>query len=453
MDSSDSNYDVEIEEWDASLDCLQTAPRPPAEVPCEFITGPAGTGKTFAQVAAIRADPSYGILSATTGIASVNLGAITVHSLLRYSTTEVLRDALIRGRLQSVLHSLARRYRRLIIDEISMGVAEQADYWYRGVQEANRYEDVPEPMGLTFVGDFAQLSPVKARWVFEADCWDKFAANTTRLTKVWRQDGGAFLDALNLVRRGEGAAAGEMLTAAGARWETQLDTEFDGTTILPRNQQVSMFNQIALDRVRGEKFRVTSRRWGRQQPEWGQSKTGEWGIPPEMELKVGAYVMILANSPGFEYANGDCGWITGREDDEIGIKLARTGGEIRLPRIVRGVEFNDRPDGFAGDKIPKGEDCGAYIPRMHFRGKARRWVMGQVEYFPLRLAYASTVHKTQSLTLDRVQVDFRDHFFGQPAMVYVALSRARTLEGLRLVGQREVFAGKCKVDPRVREWI
>jgi len=79
--------------------------------------------------------------------------------------------------------------------------------------------------------------------------------------------------------------------------------------------------------------------------------------------------------------------------------------------------------------------------------------MGQIEYAPLRLAYASTVHKSQSLTLDRVQVDYRDHFFSSPGMLYVALSRCRTLEGLRLVGQQGTFASRCTVDERVRGWI
>ena len=78
---------------------------------------------------------------------------------------------------------------------------------------------------------------------------------------------------------------------------------------------------------------------------------------------------------------------------------------------------------------------------------------GQVEYFPVRLAYATSVHKSQSLTLDRVQVDFRDHFFGRAAMLYVALSRCRTLEGLRLVGQPERFVTQCSVDERVRRWM
>lgn len=447
------------ESIDEGLSEEQTA-REVLPPPCEFVCGVAGSGKTFAQVKAVAEDPSYGILSATTGIASVNLGAITVHSLLKYSDTRVLRDHFLTGALQRTIHPLAKQFRRLIIDEVSMADAEQLDLWYRGVEEANRYVDVASPMGITLVGDFAQLPPVKARWAFDASCWGQFAENTTRLTKVWRQDGGLFLDALNLVRRGEGAAGAELLATAGARFESQLDTEFDGTTILPRNDQVGRFNAMALDRQPGQKFKVTSRRWGQQRSEWGQSsRTKEWGIPPEVGLKVGAYVMLLANAPDFAWVNGDCGWIVGAgyDDDEeiISIKLVRTGQEIVLSPLVRGVEHSDKPHDWPehATRVPASEDDGGWIPRPHYRTRVKRYVTGQIEYFPLRLAYSSTVHKSQSLTLDRVQVDIRNAFFGQPGMAYTALSRCRTLEGLRIVGQREVLAKQVTVDERVRPWL
>jgi hypothetical protein len=455
--------DYDIEEGLAT-EQVARAEVPP---PCEFVCGIAGSGKTFGMVKAVQDDPSYGVLSATTGIASVNLGAITVNSLLKYSDTRCLRDHFLTRVLSRVLHSLAKQYRRLIVDEVSMADAEQLDIWYRGVEDANRYVDVPMPMGITLVGDFAQLAPIKAKWAFEASCWQRFAENTTRLTKVWRQGDARFLEALNLVRRGEGAAAAEVLTSLGARFETALDTEFDGTTILPRNDQVGRYNALALDRVPGQKFKVTSRRWGQQRSEWGQSlRTKEWGIPPEVELKIGAYVMLLANAPDFEYVNGDCGEVvdhlvartpadTPGHTDYITIKLVRTGKTVCIAPLVRGVEHSERPTGWpaTADRIPASSDAGGWHPRPHYRTRVRRWVTGQIEYWPLRLAYATTVHKSQSLTLDRVQCDFRNHFFQQPAMLYVALSRARTLQGLRLVGMKETFAKHCNFDERIREWL
>lgn len=356
----------------------------------------------------------------------------------------------------------------ILVSNCSMLPDRQLDFIYQGVSAANQFADVESPMGIRLVGDLAQLPPVpeavtrRVPWVFEAGCWGRFKENTTRLTKQWRQADGVFLDALNLVRTGAGDAAAWLLKTSGARFESQLDTEFPGTTILPRNDQVGKFNQMGLLRVRGESFTVTARRWGQQRSEWGQSlKTREWGIPPATELKIGSYVMILSNAPDFEYCNGDCGTVVAKscnnEKDALIIRLARMGKEIVLEKIVRGVEHTEKPgqSAYAGsfDRIPPKEDDGSWHARPHYRSRVRRWVTGQVEYFPVRLAYATTVHKSQSLTLDRVQVDFRNHFFASPGMLYTALSRCRTLQGLRLVGQPEVFAKHCQFDPRVKEWL
>jgi ATP-dependent exoDNAse (exonuclease V) alpha subunit len=398
-------------------------------------------------------------LTATTGISSINLGCITLHSTLKFFDTLSLRDIYLTGQLARKLHEIGQSYRRLIIEEYSMLHDEQLDLIYRGAREANRYNDVTEPLGILLCGDLAQLPPVKGRFCFNAECWPEFAAHTTRLEKVWRQDGGPFLDALNLLRAGQGNDAAAMLADTGARWHSQLDNEFDGTTILPKNDMVNRYNSLALARVHGRAFTVTSRRWGKQQSEWGENKrTHEWGIPQRANFKIGALVMILANKSDFSVVNGDLGHIVDYDIDTgaITIHLIRTGEDVVLDRIVRGVEQKDQPDGLPSDAvIPRinYEEDDNYNPYLHFNKRARRYVLGQVEFYPLRLAYSTTVHKSQSLTLDRIQVDFRDRFFSQPAMLYVALSRCRTLEGLRLVGTPERFAAQCAIDARVLPWI
>jgi len=233
MQEAKSDYDL----MDEGLAEEQVA-RAETPPPCKFTTGCAGTGKTYNAVKAVQADPSSGILSSTTGISAVNLGAITINSLLKYSDVKVMRDHFLTGALSRVLHPLAKAHRWLVIDEISMYGGDALDILYRAVEEANRYVDVPEPMGIHIIGDLAQLPPVRAPWVFTAACWERFRENTETLTKVWRQGDTRFLSALNLVRCGEGAAAAEALTSLGAVFHSALDTEFDGTTILPRNDQV-----------------------------------------------------------------------------------------------------------------------------------------------------------------------------------------------------------------------
>ena len=427
------------------------------ETPCSFLTGKAGSGKTY-KLLKKAADPNSGLLlTATTGIAAVNLSATTLHSTLGFFDTASLHDIYREGRLTRRLHQISLGYRTLAIEEASMLEADALDVILRSCDEAANYRDVKSPLGLLLVGDFAQLPPVKGRWAFDADCWPRFAAATTKLERVWRQDGGAFLDALNAARGGDGGMAAEILTNAGAEWHSSRVGGFDGTTILPVNTEVSRHNNDELMKLRTPLIRVPSRRWGKQRSEWGERK-GEWGIPLELELKAGCYVMVLSNDFDAGYVNGDCGHF--REMDRQGaaiVELVRTGETVAIPKIVRHVEVREAPD--AGDYSAIGH--GEYLPRMHTRRRTMPsgrttvagYVQGQIEFLPLRLAWASTVHKSQGLTLDRAQVDFRHKFFSAAAMLYVALSRVRSLEGLRLVGQREVFARQCQCDSRVIKWL
>ena len=172
-----------------------------------------------------------------------------------------------------------------------------------------------------------------------------------------------------------------------------------------------------------------------------------------MTLKEGAYVMLLSNKYDDEgnmiFANGDCGHVVrGEYLGALGVELVRNGETVYVGRIRRDVGQKDRPPGYSG---PTGH--GEWLPQPHWMPDKKRFVEGQVEMWPVRLAYASTVHKSQGISLDRAQIDIRDHFFGQPAMLYVAMSRARTMQGLRIVGQRERYASQCSVDPRVVPWL
>ena len=417
---------------------------------CSYLSGRAGTGKTTLIRERVEADSTYGIIGATTGISAVNIGATTLNSLLRYFDTKSLRDSFLQGHLTRTLHALAKKHRRLIVEEVSMMDGAQLDILYRAIAEANRYKET-EPMGLMLVGDFAQLPPVNASWAFEAACWPEFARNTERLDKIWRQDDQMFITALNYARAGDGASAALILDQLGVQWHSQRDLDFDGTTIVPKNDMVNRHNGMVLDEMAGPYMTLLSKRWGQQRGEWGMNaRTHEWGIPPAVSLKEGAYVMCLANAGKLRYANGDCGHCV--EIDPVTgcveVELVRTGNVERVEPVVRDVVVYDQQH--AGFRMVD-EDEPRYIAEPHKRGD--KYVVGQIQYSPVRLAWASTVHKSQGLTLDRAQLDFRDKFFHQPAMLYVGLSRVRTLAGLRLVGSREQFVKACRADVRVKEWL
>lgn len=399
--------------------------------------GAAGTGKTFLMKRReeLRRDV---VLCATTGIAAINLGGSTINSLLGYFDTKGLRNAYVDGWLQGRIRKLkSSGIRRYIIDEMSMMDAEALDILVRAIDEVNLGEDPKRQVGLTLVGDFGQLGPIKAPFAFQADCWEeKFEPNLTILKENRRQSDQDFIEALHAARRGDGMKALEFFRD---KLQPTKEEEFLGVTVLAKNDEVDRYNFLKLADCPGDEIQLLNSREGKQRGEWKN-------IPDRLDLKVGAVVMILANRrypsefegdrPDYEYVNGDLGELVGL--DQIGeskyplVKLYRNGMTRPIRPVTR--EFLE-PTGAMGVK------------------KDRFVVTGSLTYFPLRLAYATTVHKVQGLTMDRVQVSFSNHFFGTYQMLYVALSRARNPEGLRLVGTPESFLLRCNADPRVARFL
>jgi ATP-dependent exoDNAse (exonuclease V) alpha subunit len=440
--------------------------------PCCCIFGSAGTGKTTEIRRRIDEDPNYAVLSASTGISAINLSAVTIHSLLGFFDTDSLRDAYLQGSAQRRLRKIADEgYKNVVLDEISMISKETLDLLVKIFDDVNLNLPASHAtIGMTLVGDFGQLPPIADRapgkkashvtpWAFDAISWKRFEPNITRLTKVWRQADPKFLAALNHARRGEGEGVVAALDSSGIEYHSSTDTEFDGTTIVSKNDEVDRHNNIALDRVKGRLMALPSARWGQQRTEWKN-------IPEKTLVRENAYVMILSNkrmeggTNEFYYVNGDCGHVRGVQTNGQGVppsilvELIRNGQLVAVNPVVRGSEFKDKPDGVTIDvKISSSNDDGSYIAQPHYRGKVQKYITGQVMYYPIRLGYASTVHKCQGLSMDRCQIDFTSWMFGQAAMLYVAMSRARTIEGMRIRGMREHIITKCKCDPRIISWL
>jgi ATP-dependent DNA helicase PIF1 len=441
--------------------------------PHEFISGTAGTGKTFAARAYAEAHAKSTVLCASTGIAAINLGGTTINALLGYFDTASLQDNFLAGRIQSKLRALKKAgLRRIILDEVSMVDGRQLTILTRALNEVNEGKsladvgnsaededyDPDEPaeptIGLTLVGDFGQLPPVPdtdqrtnkkipATFAFESPEWPAhYGQHVTKLTEVKRQDSKEFVAAIHAVRRGDVDHAREFF---GPLLSTSLDDGFAGSTIVAKNDTVDRYNQLRLDQLTTDSHQFFKSSWGKQRGEWKQ-------IPETLILKAHALVMVLSNkrdleSGDYEYVNGDLGELVGLTEysKQPVVRLVRTGEDVVVTPTTRSCTI-PLEVGRRKELREQGLDN-----RITEDGKYE--IVGQVTYVPLRVAYATTVHKSQGLSLDLVQIDLRDHFFASPGMLFVALSRARTAEGLRLVGNVDTFVQRCTVNRKVAPWL
>ena len=402
-----------------------------------FLTGEAGTGKSTLITEVCRINPHEFELCATTGIAGINLGTKTLHSTLKFFDTRSLGLAFDRGLLHMNLRKVRARKKKLFIDEVSMLGAEPFDLLMNAIDEINS-DKTANKLGLWVSGDMAQLPPIKERYVFRGDYWNpRFSDNTIKLTKVWRQTNKDFLDGINLIRKGAGVEAMKFLQKAGVNFTNQIDDHFDGTTLIAKNDGVDVYNTKRLNELTTPLIRVTVITSGVQHNEWQRL------IPFELRLKTGALVMILANDiPNFDFVNGDLGTIESYDADSefFNIKLKRNDKVVRIKRIERLNLTDDEPN-----------STGRFQPYHDYQ--SGQWVSGWIRYFPLRLAWASTIHKSQGLSLDKVQIDTRGQFFGYDSMGYVSISRARTPEGLYLVGTPTAIGQKVRMSKEVANYV
>lgn len=452
-------YDPPLERTAPVIDPVSIWPHP---VPTfTVLAGAAGSGKTFLTKAWAEQERGL-LLCATTGIAAINLGGETINSVLGYFDTGSLQESYINGSLTAKLGKLWKvGVRRIVLDEMSMLAGDQLTYLVKAIEELSGRgyvlgkwtdddESPPPAMGLTLVGDFLQLSPVKATYAFESPEWERFAGNVITLTEIRRQADADFIHMLRAARAGRGDVVADYFRSRGAIFQ-ETDDDFQGSTIVAKNESVDRYNGLRMGRLTGREITFGSQRWGKLRSEWGQLEKPEstWGIPKRLNLKIGALVMILSNYRDelrrLIYVNGDLGTVEDITEDGSAavVKLQRTGEEVAVQWVTRTV------------KIPCDSVRRAELRKLRQDDKIDgKWeIVGAITYMPLRVAYASTVHKSQGLSLDSVQVNIRDHFFKSPGMLYVALSRARTAEGLRLVGSPQAIVDRCSTDRRLGGWL
>jgi len=458
------------------------------------IIGPAGSGKSTAIRERAAGDPNYAKVCATTGIAAVNLGpgVTTVNSVLGFYDTASAKEALESGQMTKRFVALAAQgFKNLVIDEVSMmpaatldcitQAANNAEQQIHAAHSRNEFTGVL-PVNVLLTGDFLQLPPVSGRFVFNAPAWKEFEQNIQRLTTIYRQSNPEFLEALNAARVGKGISAAQKLKSCGVQFVAARDDFFEGATLVPTNAIAESINASRFAEIGEPVFCYPSYRWGVEQSEWKD-------IPQVLEMKQGAWVTILANEPGtFTFVNGDQGEIVSMDDETCTIEILRGSQRKQavVPYVWRETVQRVKPDGAAeyvgfllretGTFFKSVKDIREYVKdieseerrdRMRrvltaqflsaydayaqdcidagqpfWSSDKQRWVVGWIKYMPIRLGWASTIHKVQGLTLDHIQIDSRSawkkqgHWCGAaaPGMMYVALSRCRNPENIRVVG-------------------
>lgn len=408
-----------------------------------FLTGKAGSGKTtFLRRLRERSSKRMVVL-APTGVAAMNAGGVTIHSFFQLPFAPFVPeshfggDARYRYRFGKEKVGIMRSIDLLVIDEISMVRADLLD----AVDEVlRRYRDRSKPFGgvqLLMIGDLQQLSPVVKDQDFEllAPYYSNFyffgskaltqaGYVTVELAKVYRQSNAEFLDILNAVR--DNRVDGEMLGRLNRRCMPGFaEEEHNGYICLTtHNHTANDINMRRLEKLQGESKIYEA-------DIEGDFPLLMYPTEYELELKAGAQVMFVKNdveNPR-RYYNGMLGRIIslcgGSSGDAIDV-ATETGDVLTLER-----------EEWANCKYTLDPDT----------KEIKETILGTFRQYPLRLAWAITIHKSQGLTFDKAIIDVSRAF--APGQAYVALSRCRSLEGLVLstpIGASSVIADSIVTD-------
>jgi len=420
-----------------------------------FVTGRAGTGKsTLLQHLAWNTSKQIAVC-APTGVAALNVEGQTIHSLFKLPIGLIANSELDQS---DATRKILNAIDTLVIDEISMVNADLMDGIDRSLRQARRKQ--AEPFGgvqIIMFGDPYQLAPVPPRgdelryvqdhyrsfWFFDAHVWagevsgdglvdlGRYGAtlHIRELRDIHRQSDPGFKALLNAVRHGQVTAdMAKILNDTGARRPPEPTADEPPIiTLATRNDRVNAINRRHLDALAGRAQTARAEISG----DFGR---GEANYPAdaELQLKVGAQVMFLRNDIQ-PYGEGPR-WVNGT----IGTVVKITGGSVRVE--IDGRDHDVEPAVWERFRY-------AYDPASR---SLSREIVAEFTQFPLRLAWAVTIHKSQGKTYERAIVDMGAGAFA-PGQTYVALSRLTSLDGLYL--SRPLRPSDVRVDPDVERFM
>lgn len=439
---SSTHLDLNNEEWQQALQVIQYTNH------SLFLTGKAGTGKsTFLKYVAQTIKKKH-IILAPTGIAAINVGGVTLHSFFklpfypllpndtRYSVKNIRKELKYNGDKCKLL----REVELIIIDEISMVRADIIDFVDKVLRIYNHR--MKEPFGgkqMLFVGDVYQLEPVlkdddrkllqpfyTSNYFFGAQVFQTYSLVSIELKKVYRQVDPTFINILDRIRVNHVNAQDLLLLNERVMpsQEQSVSVEKDGMsenqeepltiTLSPRRDQVDWINAQELEKLPGDPTTFM----GVVKGDFPQSSLP---TPQELSLKVGAHVMFIKNHVNHLWVNGTLGKIIGIDEEN----------ELLYIRTDDGAELQVEKEQWENTRYRFNKT----------ENKIEEEIIGTYVQFPVKLAWAITIHKSQGLTFNNVCIDFTGGVFAG-GQTYVALSRCTSLQGIALVkpiNYREIF--------------
>ncbi|MDA7843679.1 AAA family ATPase [Pontimonas sp.] len=380
-----------------------------------FITGRAGTGKTTLLQAFVETTAKRVAVCAPTGVAALAAGGQTIHSLLRLPIGIIGEREL--GFIPKESLAVLACLDALVVDEVSMVSADVLDAIDRRLRQAKRKRSTPfGGVQMIMFGDPYQLSPVvsgqaekayyqdhyRSAWFFDAKVWSATDIDIEELDTIHRQADSEFRSVLNALREGRmDPEMGRMLNEHGMRTPEDPDL----ITLATTNSAVSRINQAALERLPGKS------KIAHADIEGDFGSTAAYPADNQLVLKPGARVMFLRNDlagpDGPRYVNGTLG-VVEKITDTVLVDVDGEGVLVE-PVTWEKVKYDYSP---ATKTLTQD-------------------VVAEFTQFPLRLAWAVTIHKAQGKTLEAAVIDLGPRAFA-PGQTYVAFSRLTSLEGLYL---------------------
>lgn len=383
-----------------------------------FLTGKAGTGKTTFLREVVRYTKKKCIVLAPTGIAAVNAGAMTIHSFFQFGLGPFVQGVIEPKsdfRINKSKLELIRHLQLLIIDEVSMVRADLMDHIDVELRRIRRNSKPFGGVQLLMIGDLQQLPPIahggedellrqyyKTLYFFSSAALKSMKYSCIELKNVYRQTDRHFIDILNHAR--DCTLTSQDISDLNARYIPGFSPKpEDGyIRLMTHNRQVDYVNETEMEKLDSKPYSFVAAVTGTFPEE-------SYPTADSLTLKKGAQVMFIKNDPERRFINGTLGEVKSIDKNSIAVRLAESGTIIDVEPVewqnIR-YQFDEESKEISSKQI------------------------GRFKQYPLKAAWAITVHKSQGLTFDKAIIDVHAAF--SPGQAYVALSRCRTLDGLVL---------------------